>query len=634
MHATTFRHSLSAWRAGSVWLLAVSLALIFTPGGLAVVQDFTTIDYPGATHTHAMGINDAGDVVGGYHTTANMNGMPSHGFLLSGGKFTQIDYPDATNTWVTGINSQGTMVGIYRDAGGKHHGFVLSKGTFTSLDYPGSDMTMAYAINSAGDIVGAVGRGQGFLLKGGVWTVLDYRPQASSNVGTVGIGINDAGMMVGEWDTRGTQHGVVYNISKQTFTQIDYGGGGSTEVTGINNAGDIVGTYIDAISSSRLNHGFLLKDGRFTAFDLPIANNTGPMGINASGQIVGTYTIRGVSPLTSRGFVARVTPDGPAGPVLTVDDDGMECPGALRTIQEAVAKAPAGATILVCPGTYWGTVNISGPEKIGLKLIATGRANEVVLQGDYSERDGFHLENVTNVLIRGFTVRDFGIKPTTATDWGDGNQIYLENADYNTIEQNRLYNGDMMGIMLKDSGNNTIQNNMAWVNVGSTNCGIHVTGSKSLNNLIILNLTMGNKMAGIMLANAGPRNMVSDNIAIGNGRDGITNTGSDGTLIEGNRASYNSGPTGNSPFPAEARNVGRGITVATSTGVFVFDNRVRSNSGMDINWDGNGDNRIDANACDKSNPAAACANGAAKPAEVLPLPESTGIRLHWGFRNR
>ena len=42
----------------------------------------------------------------------------------------------------------------------------------------------------------------------------------------------------------------------------------------------------------------------------------------------------------------------------------------------------------------------------------------MVLQGDNTERDGFHLENVSNVLIRGFTVRDFGVTATTAAVWG------------------------------------------------------------------------------------------------------------------------------------------------------------------------------------------------------------------------
>ncbi len=78
-----------------------------------------------------------------------------------------------------------------------------------------------------------------------------------------------------------------------------------------------------------------------------------------------------------------------------------------------MAQAPGGATILVCPGTYRGTVSITGPAKNGLKLIAVGRADEVVFQGDYTERDGFPLENVGSVLIRGFTVRDFGNQATT-----------------------------------------------------------------------------------------------------------------------------------------------------------------------------------------------------------------------------
>src|SRR5437870_2511533 len=37
--------------------------------------------------------------------------------------------------------------------------------------------------------------------------------------------------------------------------------------------------------------------------------------------------------------------------VILVDDDGAQCPGAVRTIQEAVATASAGATIVVCQGT-------------------------------------------------------------------------------------------------------------------------------------------------------------------------------------------------------------------------------------------------------------------------------------------
>ena len=219
------------------------------------------------------------------------------------------------------------------------------------------------------------------------------------------------------------------------------------------------------------------------------------------------------------GYVARVTPSGPLPPVLTVDDDGIDCPGALRTIQDAVSRAVAGSTIRVCPGTYRGTVNIIGPEKNALKLVAVGRQDEVVLHGDYTERDGFHLENVSNVLIRGFTVRDFGVSATTASDWGVGNQIYLENAHYNTIEHSRLINGDRMGIMPVDSGNNLVQNNVAWVdNSALANCGIHVEGPKSAGNIIRLNMFWSNKLAGVMVRGAGAGNRIQDNTVLSNGR--------------------------------------------------------------------------------------------------------------------
>ena len=125
----------------------------------------------------------------------------------------------------------------------------------------------------------------------------------------------------------------------------------------------------------------------------------------------------------------------------------------------------------------------------------------------------------------------------------------------------------MVGIMLVDSGNNTIQRNVALVNNSVlANCGIHVQGKTSAKNMFRQNLTSGNKMAGIMLSDAGPGNILMDNTVINNGRDGITNTGTDGTWIEGNRVSYNRGSWGTTPYPPEAVGAGRGITIGTSDG--------------------------------------------------------------------
>ena len=55
---------------------------------------------------------------------------------------------------------------------------------------------------------------------------------------------------------------------------------------------------------------------------------------------------------------------------ILVDDDGIQCPNSVRSIQEAVAGASAGSTILVCSGIYQGTVNIIGHDKDRLKIVA------------------------------------------------------------------------------------------------------------------------------------------------------------------------------------------------------------------------------------------------------------------------
>jgi parallel beta-helix repeat protein len=301
--------------------------------------------------------------------------------------------------------------------------------------------------------------------------------------------------------------------------------------------------------------------------------------------------------------VTSIAPPSASQPIL-VDDDGADCPGAVPTIQEAVRRATPGATILVCRGIYTGAVNLVGPEKNGLKLIALGRTHEVILQGDYMERDGFHLENVDNVLIRGFTVRDFGVKATTATEWGAGNLIYLENAHYNTIEHNQLVNPDRAGVMLVDSGNNVVQQNVAFAdNTNLATCGIEVRGAKSANNVFRLNMTYGNKLAGIMLGGAGPGNVVTDNTVLANGRFGIDVQNSSEVWVEGNRVSYSRGFWGTTPGGQQP---GLGLNLANLLKATVFDNRARNNTGMDLNWDGKGDNRVEANACETSVPAGAC----------------------------
>ena len=112
------------------------------------VYTYTTIDDPLGTSV-AFGINDAGQVVGGYSDATNHE----HGFLYSGGTFTTLAL--SADTLAYGINAAGQIVGTYLDANGRNQGFLLdpNRGVFPpyfNIEYPSARETFAYGINDSG----------------------------------------------------------------------------------------------------------------------------------------------------------------------------------------------------------------------------------------------------------------------------------------------------------------------------------------------------------------------------------------------------------------------------------------------------------------------------------------------------
>ena len=138
---------------------------------------FSTIDFPGAAGTiagtNAWGINDRGEIVGGYHDS---NGK-SHVYLRRHNQFTTIDFPTTVDPNAVdtaplgskgGINSGGDIVSYYCNLepcvvnnnlnldNDSEHGFLVSDdGAFTRIDVPNSHATLAFEINRRGDIVGS-----------------------------------------------------------------------------------------------------------------------------------------------------------------------------------------------------------------------------------------------------------------------------------------------------------------------------------------------------------------------------------------------------------------------------------------------------------------------------------------------
>ena len=86
-----------------------------------------------------------------------------------------------------------------------------------------------------------------------------------------------------------------------TFTTLNVPGASETQAFGINNAGQVVGTFANSGSGS---HGFINTGGTFTTLDVPGASGTGAGGINNAGQVVGFFR----DSSGQHGFVASPVP--------------------------------------------------------------------------------------------------------------------------------------------------------------------------------------------------------------------------------------------------------------------------------------------------------------------------------------
>ncbi len=181
----------------------------------------------------AFGINDHGAIVGQYTTG---NAMP--GFIKVNAKSTitinSPSGPDVVNA--QGINNKGLVVGFYVGTDGQDHGFMASEGNGKTATVTGTAIADPTIPPVAGE------------------------PGATFVFSQV-LGINDHGIAVGYYgDSTTSQHGFLYNTRTGQYTFLDdpseafNNGVEVTQITGINNSGEITGFYSDA---NGVFHGFV-----------------------------------------------------------------------------------------------------------------------------------------------------------------------------------------------------------------------------------------------------------------------------------------------------------------------------------------------------------------------------------------
>lgn len=274
-------------------LTTASLLIVFSLGfstrAVATAYLFTTIDVPGADYSdggvHALGINDAGQVVGFFAQITGPGSFSTFGFELNGMTYTTLQPAGARAASAYGINNAGQIVGYLQYPGLDSHGFLLNGSTYTTFDAPGAVYTAANGINDAGQIVGYFGPGsssQAFVFYGSTFTTLNV-PGAVPTGFTEAFSINNLGQVVGFYSDGSTDHGFLK--TGETYTTFDVPGAIVTEALGINDAGQVIGEFNDGLHS----YGFLLSGTTYTQIDVPGSSYTDAFGINFAGQIVGSF---------------------------------------------------------------------------------------------------------------------------------------------------------------------------------------------------------------------------------------------------------------------------------------------------------------------------------------------------------
>ena len=151
------------------WLVPpTSIAALTIPHISTIQRELHLFQRAGGTQhigqTWAVGINNEGQIVGGYNVDPDSNTDQGYLYDQVHGTFTTIDDPNGiVGTEVQGINDLGQIVGYYYGADGLSHGFVDNGGIFTTFDNPlGVNGTFVTGINNSDQVVGYYTGADGF----------------------------------------------------------------------------------------------------------------------------------------------------------------------------------------------------------------------------------------------------------------------------------------------------------------------------------------------------------------------------------------------------------------------------------------------------------------------------------------
>jgi probable HAF family extracellular repeat protein/uncharacterized repeat protein (TIGR03803 family) len=299
-----------------------------------ILQGFVTIESGGEIDTVA-GTSNTIDTANGQHnlSTVTINIESGGTLAVADGSSLTLASPDAIdNAGTIELNSTGDATTLYFD---QPFAGINGSGNITLSDNSGN----VIAATQAGDQLtnfdntisgaGTIGNGGLVLVNDGIINAdganaLTLDPTSLTNTGTVeatngatlalsntvlnnsgstlepgtsyfssdfdapsaylttASAMNDAGAVVGTYDTDERSYGFLYDNGAFT-TLAGPAGAQGLSVAGINNSGEVVGTYG--------SYGFVYSDGAYATLNGPVgASDVSAVGINNAGEVVGQYS--------------------------------------------------------------------------------------------------------------------------------------------------------------------------------------------------------------------------------------------------------------------------------------------------------------------------------------------------------
>lgn len=185
-----------------------------------------------------------------------------------------------------------TALGLLLACGSVAPAQTTSLKLVTRFDYPGGVFTVAQGINDAGDVVGYFtsnpnGSGlTGFVrYAGGTFSAPLIYPD-SNVTQTILTAINNSGIFAGYYSTDPPVATHSFFLTGGAYTTYDYPGAYDTRITGINDQGDFVGTYM---LTDNTKGAFAVIGGVLKSVTIPDATYVSASDINNDGDIVGWY---------------------------------------------------------------------------------------------------------------------------------------------------------------------------------------------------------------------------------------------------------------------------------------------------------------------------------------------------------